>query len=391
MSERSSVLQIDLNALAGNLSAIRQFIGADCDVCAVIKADAYGLGIGPIARTLGQHGAALLAVYNVQQAEQLIQCSIETDVLILMPVDDVPRDGALGQALAAGRMMLTVHSVAHLAMVKQIADVLDRVIPVHIEVDTGMSRAGADLHEFSTIVEDIDVDRRVRLAGIFTHPSSADEDADVTEQQWDKFEWELQAHANHIGPDVLIHFANSPAMLRSPRYHQRMVRIGLSLLGYAEEDMTGPTETTPLPSLRPIVRWTSHIVHVRDVPAGTPVGYNRRFVTQRPSRLGLVPVGYADGYRRALSNRAVVRIGDALVPAPVRGLVSMDQIVVDLTEVPEAQVGTSAELISNDPLAPNALHRLAAMADTISYEVLCGLSHRLPRVYVDEPGGGAHS
>lgn len=381
MASIPSFLEIDLDTLVRNLRAVQGLIGPDCGVCAVIKADGYGLGAVPIAKGLSRHGASLLAVYNPQQAEPLLEAGVDSPLLLLMPVEDLPAQGCLADAIRAGRVNLTVHGVAHLEQVIGIAATLDCVVPVQVEVDTGMSRAGADLDEFGDLVERIAADDHVRLVGVFSHPSSADDDADVTEQQWNRFTAALDAHDKHIGPDVVIHFANSPGMLRSERYHQRMVRIGLSLLGHAQPDMVGPTEIASPPELRPIVRWMSQVVRVRDVPAGTAIGYNGRYVTQRASTLGLVPVGYADGYRRLLSNRAVVRVGDALMPAPVRGSVSMDQIVIDLTDGPAMAVGTPVEVISNDPTAPNALHKLAAQAETISYEILCGLSARLPRVY----------
>jgi alanine racemase len=160
-----------------------------------------------------------------------------------------------------------------------------------------------------------------------------------------------------------------------------MVRVGLGLWGYPSADAWEAATKNGV-RLQPIARWVSHLVHVKDVPANSPVGYGQTFHTHRATRIGIVPAGYADGYPLLLSNRGMVRVGPNLIPAPLIGRVNMDQIIIDLTEIPDAKSGDSVELISNDPLAPNAMHRLAELAQSHPYEMLCRISSRVPRVYL---------
>jgi alanine racemase len=162
-----------------------------------------------------------------------------------------------------------------------------------------------------------------------------------------------------------------------------MVRLGLGLFGYGDLAEEGIPSIDRPPAVRPILRWISRIVHVRDLPKGMSIGYQRTFVTQRPTRLGIVPVGHADGYPVALSNRGAVRIGPQLLSAPVRGQVNMDQIAVDLTDLAaSAGSGAEVEVIAADTEAPNALPALAKLACTNCYELLCRLSPRLQRRYL---------
>lgn len=378
----TSRIDIDLSAIDHNLSQWCRAVGSDCEICAVLKADAYGLGALQIARRLAGKGVKLLAVYSVAQANELAIAGVPVSFLILMPIENIERTDPLYRPLVSGRLHLTVHSLRQLDKIEAIGLKFGTTLPVHVEIDSGLTRLGMAPDEAGAVLEAIQKRRYVKLAGLFSHTADAGRDVPFTLQQLSTFEQMLDRHASLITPETAIHFANTHAALRDPRFHKTMVRIGLGLFGFGEADVHGTPQLENAPQLIPAVRWISQVVHMRHVPAGTSVGYQRLFTTTRPSRLGIVPVGYADGYVLALSNKGIVRVGMGLDPAPVRGQVNMDQIVIDLTDLPHADVGTDVELIAADANAPNAIPALAAMAQTSVYELLCRLSPRTARRYI---------
>jgi len=377
----TSCIEVDLSRLDANLAAWQGVLG-DADVCAVVKADAYGLGVLPIAQRLAARGVKLLAVYNMQQAAQLANAGVNANLLVFMPVDQLDRTDTLYRWAVSGRLHLTVHSMDQLNAIESIGLKFGARMPVHLEVDTGMSRAGMGVDEARRVLASISSKRYVRLAGVFTHPSRADDSIGFTNKQYDLFDGLLREQAEHIGDDVKIHFANTYAALRDPKFHYSMVRLGLGVFGFGMEDLVGSPTLSTMPAIEPIVRWTSTIVHQREVGPNTPVGYHGKFLTRRPTRLGLIPVGHADGYPLALGDKAVVRVGDELAEAPVRGQVNMDQISIDLTHLPDAGPGTAVELVAHDASAPNALPNLGKLAGSSIYEMLCRLSPRTQRRYV---------
>lgn len=380
--EPTSQIEIDLSVLEANLAAWRAAINPDCELCPVIKADAYGLGAVPIARRLVAAGITRLAVYSLAQATAIAATGLPVSILVLMPVDVISRTDILYRSLVAGRLELAVHSTDQLLRIEALGRMFGTPIPVHFEIDTGMSRGGMSIAQADDLLAALPVHRYTKIVGIFTHPTCADSDAIATADQFNRFEALLRRHASHLSPEVKAHFANTPAALRSPRYHQGMVRLGLGLLGYGVDELAADSELANPPTINPIMRWTSSIVHQLEVPEGATVGYHATHITDRPTRLGVVPVGYGDGYPVSLSNVGIVRVGESLTPAPVRGLVNMDQITIDLTDIPSAAVGDSVELIAADPTAPNALPAVARHAGSSCYEILCRLSSRLQRRYV---------
>ncbi len=374
-------LEVDLGALSANLRRLREAAGPGCRVCAVVKADAYGLGAAQVARRLADERVDLLAVYSADEARELATAGIPTPILVLMPVRELARTDALYRAAVAGRLQLTVHSQQQLQQVDAIGKQFGTPLAVHVELDSGMSRGGMTFDEAVETITRIKPMRYVKLAGLFTHPACAATDISMTNRQMHVMDRLIERCGDAIGEDVIIHFANTHAALRDRKYHRDMLRVGLGLYGYGETDMTGSINGG-VTGLEPIARWMSRIVHVHSVPSGTPVGYGATFTTWRESRLGIVPVGYSHGYPRSLSNKVVVRVGDQLQPAEVRGAISMDQHVIDLADLPEATVGTPVEVYANDPTAPNALHELAEVARSSCYELLTRLSPRVPRRYI---------
>ena len=396
---QTSVIRIDLSALGDNMRVLRRIVGPDCALCPLVKADAYGLGAVPIARHLAACGADMLAVYTAAQALELEAGSIPCPILVLMPVRDLRTLRGLSPGLAEHRFHLTVHDPGQLEGLRLGAGRFGVEIPVHLELDTGMSRGGCTAEVFPRLLRRIGECAGLRLAGVFTHFANAERDVAATDRQMDQLDRLLARHADLVPSGCLIHAANSSATLRGRRYHKSLVRVGLAWAGYVTERLNG-SAVRGAQNLRPILTWQSWIVGVKSIAAGTPVGYGSTWTATRRTRIGLVPVGYADGYPIGVGAGAarskparvgvIVRDGDRAQPqyAPVIGSVNMDQITIDLTDCtaddvggPQIGIGTTVELISPEPGAPNYLSELARTAGTIPHELLCRLDPRIQRAY----------
>jgi alanine racemase len=233
-----------------------------------------------------------------------------------------------------------------------------------------MSRSGMDDAHFDRAVAHALQSRYVRLAGVSSHFAAADDDADFTDHQFARFEAALQRHQSNLPGDCIAHIANTFATFRDSRYHLSMVRVGLGLYGFGGA------------GLQPITRWQTRIIHKRSFPKGATVGYNQTATLKRDSVIGVVPVGYGDGYALALGNRAMVELPDQQNHAPIVGKVNMDQITIDLTDAPAAQIGSLVNVYSDDPRSPAAVDRLAQVADEHCYAMLTRIGARIERQYV---------
>jgi len=395
-----SKLEVNLSAVAHNLEVVRRACALGDDdptappvqVCAVLKADAYGLGASRIAKRLEISGVDMIAVFTADEARALLTSIVRTPLLILSPLRDLERGDALYRAATTGRLHLTVHDEAQLDALIWLAERFGLILPLHLEVNTGMSRGGVAVDLAPRLLQRIHDRRRLRLAGVSTQFACARDDADFTDEQASRF-FELIEDVDQLLPDdCLIHAANTFAAFRSLEHHMDMVRVGLALYGYAAEELEGADDPALLElaaQLQPAVRWTTSVAHVARIPEGACVGYGARWRAPRDSRIALAPAGYADGYPMALANQGVVRLrmGDEdsqWREAPVVGAVSMDQITIDVTDLPEqvAQVGAEVELVGADRGAPNHLPTLAAKAGTISHQLLCSVGPRVQRVYI---------
>ncbi len=398
MNETSRI-RINLSAAEHNVRLVRRIVGPQCALCPIVKADAYGLGAALVARHLVAAGANMLAVYTPQQAAELAKAAVGGPVLVLMPVREMQRADEAYRLLIQGRLHLTVHDGSHLEDLLRIAERFATIIPVHLEVDTGMSRGGCPPEEAPAVAQRISGNRWLRLAGVSTHFARSGDDARFTNRQAEEFDAVVEACGPAIPPDCVIHVANTFAILRSARFHRRMVRFGQAWVGFGAESMSAGDFRREGLELRPIVSWRSQIVAVRTVRKGTTVGYGSRWTARRKSRIGLVSAGYADGYpvgaastddspkppcvgvitgKRAYGQRF----------ARVVGQVNMDQITIDLTDIAPpggddsiVAPGTAVELIGTDPKAPNHVPNLARIAETIPHQILCSLNPRIRRTY----------
>lgn len=403
--EQTSRLEIDLSAIERNVAAVRRACSSGrpqpVGVCAVLKADGYGLGAVRIAKRLEIAAADMIAVFTLDQARALCEANVRVPVLALMPVRTIRRTDPLYLPLSQGRLHLTVHDEAQVEALAKHADHLGTALPVHVEVNTGINRGGARPEEAERLVRRIAAHPRMTLAGVFTHFASAHKDRATTMRQHDIFSAWLERVKDCTPATCVVHESNSFGVYRSASLHRDMVRVGTALVGYCAEEYEDP-ETCELleraRELTPAVRWLSEVVHVSRAAAGETVGYGGTWRAARETRLALVPVGYADGYPLSLSSRGVVAVtmdaGDGRTSVkgfcPVVGRVSMDQIVIDVTDMPAGavKVGTAVELYGADPTAANYLPRLARAAGTITHELLCRFSPRVSRVYLAVEGQG---
>lgn len=372
---RPTVAEVDLRQLAANLRCVRQAIGSRVGMLAVIKADAYGHGAIAVARLVEGLGVWGLGVATVEEGVQLREAGVRTRVLVMGASFGRDHAEVIGRELIP--MVGDPGDVEAFAVAARAAG--RTRFGVHVKVDTGMSRLGVGEGRFDAFLRRCAEHPSIRVDGLATHFACAEEqDLSATAAQLATFVRCLE-RARAMGADPqTIHAANTAAALRLPAARFDLVRIGLGLYGAL------PSAHVPDPGVRPALSWTTRINALRDLPAGTPVSYGATFVTTRPSRIATLPVGYADGYARRLSNRAEVLLpGAAGGPrrVPVVGRVCMDLCMIDVTEVEGVAVGDAAVLLGGTGKLSVAPDQLAAWGETISYEVLTSISKRVPRAY----------
>lgn len=367
---RPTEARIDLRALANNYRRLREVIGPEVGVLAVVKADAYGLGAVPVSRLLEGLGIKGLGVATVEEGVELRDAGVRTPVVVMGAA--FGRDHRTVIQYDLTPMVGVAGDVEQFAQAARAAGKIR--FGIHVKIDTGMARLGITVDAFDSFLRLCTRYPTVRVDGLATHFSSADhEDPAVTGLQLRRFV-ECLDRARAMGADPqVIHAANSAAALRFPNTRFDLVRPGLILGGAL------PSRHVSDPGLRPVLSLHTRVNALRQVPAGTPVSYGGTFVTGRPSIIATLPVGYADGYCRRLSNRAQVLVRGQR--APLVGTVCMDLCMVDVTDVPGVKVGQQVTLLGRDGEGAIQPYELAEWAGTIPYEVLCGISHRVPRVY----------
>ena len=366
--------RIDLDAIASNYRFLVARV-APRPVYAVVKADAYGHGAVFVAARLAREGAERFAVANPDEGAALRRGGIAGEILVLSRADaeDVPR-------LAAYGLTPALYDVAQAEAIAAAAAArgASAPLPVHLELDTGMGRAGFRPEELDFAIALLRRSGGLRLAGTFANLSRADDpSSDETARQVER----LRAGAARLreaglSPGV-VHAANSAAILGDPDAWLDAVRPGLALYGVA------PRASADAAALVPAMTVEAAVTSLRRVPAGTPLGYGGRFVTERATTVAVLPIGYHDGFRRSLSGRVAVLLGGKR--APVVGAVSMDVTLVDATDAPVRR-GDRAVCLGRDGGDAVTAWDLADAAGTIPYEILCGIGPRVPRVYADGAG-----
>ena len=371
-STAQSTFVVDLAAYAQNLRVIRDMIPKECAIMAVVKGNAYGHGSVAIAQRALQAGAAMLAVATVEEAIVLRSASVTAPIVVLVqpPIEAFPE-------AIENNLRLCLSDVSAAERLGELARKHNRVIPIHCQVDTGMGRQGLDPDTVITAMRHITRVSHIDIEGVATHfSSSEDVDDPATANQIRVFKQILKQIEKEGIPYEMAHAANSGAIVAHPTSTFNMVRPGLMTYG------VWPTETRPekIP-LRPVGRWESKVVLIKELPSGWGIGYGHTFTTERPTRTALIPVGYADGFKAQFGNNADVLIRGHR--CPVRGRVSMDQTVVDVTEVPGVTVGDTAVLIGSDGPESITVAELAQRAKTVGQDILSCIGPRVHRVYVN--------
>jgi alanine racemase len=365
---------VDLDAIAGNVRAVRGIVPSTTKLMAVVKADAYGHGAVWVAAAALEAGAALLGVATVGEGATLRAAGIEAPIVLLGSIEP-------GEAAAACQARLEV-TVADEVLLDAVQGAtrggrLLEPVGVHLKIDTGLRRYGAPLETVPALAARIAGDPNLRFAGLCTHFASADEpDEPFTAQQLGWFE-AAAASLRAAGLNVPArHVANSAGILTGQGADHEIVRLGISLYGVPPSDQVALP-----PGMRPALRIESRIARLIEIAPGDTVGYNRTYRAPTATRGALVPIGYADGYRRAYAGGAWVGLHGRR--APLLGRVSMDQLVVEVPAGVAARAGDRVEIMGTDPASGAPLVAdLARLADTNAYEVLVGIRSRVPRVFV---------
>jgi len=374
---RPTWVEISLSKLRRNLERVQRLAGVR-KVMAVIKADAYGHGAVAVANCLAQCGANWFGVASVEEALELRSAGITQPILLLggLYMSD-PAD------LIKYQLTPSVSSTARLDTYAECAQRYGRPVEFHLKVDTGLGRLGMPPDRVPAFVEHYRTLEGVRLTGLFTQLASAgDLMATQTEEQGERFRAALaKLRSAGIEPDW-THVSNSGALLSRREFPENMIRIGGLLYGCHAPLVLPPGKELPrLPEFEPILTFKSRVVYLKDVSSGTPLGYGEAFHTRRPSRIATVPVGYADGLNRALSNRGHAIVGGRL--ARLVGSISMDLSLLDVTDIPGVNVGDEVMLLGQSQLASITALDIAQMLGTVPYEVLCVIGKRVPRLYVE--------
>lgn len=373
-SNRATRAVIDLDAIAGNIRIFRDLVTPSTMLMAVVKANGYGHGAVMIARTALKAGADQLAVATVDEAIQLRQAGIQALILVLGPING----GEISTAIS-NQLQLSVGTLDAIDAISDTARslILEEPVKVHLKIDTGMRRFGCMPDQASSLVKRISTDNSLELAGVFTHFASADElDEQRTLEQKAEFDATLRSFGAAGIAGGICHAANSAAALRSRLYDYDMVRIGISLYGIAPSAEIGLVD-----GLKPAMSIRSKIGRVFELNPGDRVSYGGTYVANQREQAALIPIGYADGYRRGLSGKAWIGVDG--VRCPVLGRVCMDQTVIGLRGVKVVREDDKVAVAGDREQAAPSIDDLAEIAGTIPYEIVTGINRRVPRFFME--------
>jgi len=378
--QRPTWAEIDLDALAHNLRVIRQRVGREMKVLAAVKANAYGHGAVECARRLEAEGVDWFGVALPEEGIELRKSGISRPILCL---------GGFwrGQESACLQYQLTpvVDRLDETEALDRAAHDAGIKANVHLKIDTGMGRLGVRSEKISQLCEGLQRLANIRVDGLMTHLAAADDQAldEFTTNQLRRFEDGVRVCRDHGIDPVYVHVANSAATFAFSQGVGNMVRPGGSLYGFVRDVFPANIER---PALKPVMSVHSRITLLKSVGPGEKLGYGCTFETKRESLIGTIPIGYDDGYRRLLSNRGQMIVRGHF--APVVGRISMDMTLIDVTDVPNVTIDDYVTLLGSEGEVEITAEDLGELAGTISYEITCGISNRVPRIYCSPHSGG---
>lgn len=363
--------EINLNAVAHNIKAIRQITNENAKIMAVVKADAYGHGVFEVTKTLLENGADYLAVALVDEALQLRKSGIIVPILVLGGVSDE----SIGD-MVANDIMATVFSYDFAKHLSDIATKMGRTAKIHIKIDTGMSRIGYLAENEDTVdeIEKIYNLPSVEIDGIFSHFACSDEtDSSYTHKQFDLFTDICKKLEKRNIKIPIKHICNSAGIMMYPEMHLDMVRPGIIMYGLYPSEEVDKTKLDLIPAMSV----KAEVTMVKDTEAGRGVSYGKTYITDKKTKLATVPVGYADGYSRLLTGKAKMLCGGKSVD--IVGRICMDQCMIDVTNVNNINVGDEVTIFGDTAITADDV---AKWLGTINYEIICMIGKRVPRVYM---------
>ena len=368
-SGRPTIGEVDLGALEFNYRQIRKRIPEGVKILAVVKADAYGHGAIPVSLKLEKLGVEYFGVAIPEEGVELRKGGVKAPILVLGGIF-----GGEVDQIFRFRLTPVIFRKDSLEILSREAERRKRKVKTHLKVDTGMGRLGVPFNLWHDFLKEVKRFPKIEIEGILSHFSMTDEEKDFTQDQWRSFQRAVTM-AGEMGISCeCLHMASSAIVTAFPAYSSKLVRIGIMLYG----SYPSPSFRTLIP-LKPVMTLRTRIHFLKRVPPGTRISYGGTFTTKRESLIATLPIGYADGYSRRLSNRGEVLIHGKR--APEVGKVCMDFIMVDVTDIPHVSVGDEVILMGRQGKEQITPEEIADKIDSISYEVLCSVGKRVPRMY----------
>lgn len=365
-------LEINLDNIANNVKEIRRIVGDKTMIMASTKANAYGHGAIELAKCFIENGVNRLAVSIIQEGIELRKANIEAPILILSFTPMYQMD-----KIIEFNLIQTIYNYNDAVHLSNLASKKGKMAKIHIKIDTGMGRIGFLPNE-ETIERIIEISRLpyLEIEGIYSHFSRGDEfDKSFTHLQFDRFKWVINRLTDEGINLPIQHISNSGAILDLPEYNLDMIRPGIILYGYYPSDEVNKH----IIDIKPALTLKAKISNIKKVPINTGISYGQTFFTSRESVIATIPIGYADGYSRMLSGKTFVYVNGWKVP--VVGRICMDQMMIDVTDIDEVNIGDEVILFGYENGYP-LIDELASLLGTVNYEFLCMMSRRIPRVYI---------
>ena len=366
-------VEIDENALVHNVREIRRLLSPQTQLMAVVKADAYGHGAIGVAKTVLSAGASWLAIATLAEGIELRQAGITAPILILGAINTQEEI----RFVSHWQLQPTLCNAQQAMVFAETLASQEQILPVHLKLDTGMSRLGTSWHDALAFVKFVKQLPNLQIASIYSHLATADDpNPTIMRLQHRRFQEAIASIVSQNIPLPLLHLANSAATISDRSLHYDLVRVGLALYGlYSAPHLKSKLD------LKPVLEVKARVTQVKTIPAGTGVSYGYKFIAQEDLAIAVVGIGYADGVPRNLSGRLKVLIRGQLVPQI--GAITMDQMMLDVSSIPDLQPGEIVTLIGKNGHQQISVDDWASKLETISWEILCGFKHRLPRVILN--------
>lgn len=365
-------VEIDYGALAHNVGQFKSLLSPETELMAVVKADAYGHGAWRVSQTALEAGASWLAVATVPEGIELRQRGIKAPILILGATNEAEQI----EAIAYWQLQPTIGSAQQALVFSESLSEQNEPLPVHLKIDTGMSRLGTPWQEAVEFVEFLRRLPNLKIASIYSHLATADSpDRAVMKQQHQRFSQAINSCGieSEKQSSIKLHLANSAATLSDRDLHYDLVRVGLGIYGlYPAPHLSDKIK------LKPAMQVKAKVTQIKTIEAGVGVSYGYQFIAKKEMKVAVIGIGYADGVPRNLSNKMKVILRDRLVPQI--GAITMDQLMLDVSEIPDLEIGEVVTLLGKQGEHQISAEDWASALGTISWEILCGFKHRLPRV-----------